>query len=189
MSRTIFEPMKINPLFLNSIVGRCACAAILLLSLACGAFAGTRVITYIYQPLATIGTDEDADILVTKIPVLTNTVEENLITHIASPNRLLQDANVDVADSNLLSLLKIHIEAELVAGKHFKVTLDLRDMLPTDDYDVTPQQVVDSAVKALRATFDEHPGLGSYELRIQAKEGDKTDWSKHTGRYTKKKKR
>jgi hypothetical protein len=174
---------------LNVFMNRCIRIAMLSLALACGAFASTRGITFIYQPLTTLGTDQDTEIVVTKIPVLTNTVEENLITHIASPNRLLQDATADVPDSNLLSLLHIRIEAELVDRKHFKVTLDLRDMLPTDDYDVTPLQVVAGAVKALRATFDEHPGLGSYELHIRAKEGDKTDWSKHTGRYTSKKKK
>jgi len=35
-------------------------------------------------------------------------------------------------------------------------------------------------IKCLKATFDERQ-LGSYELRIQAKAGDETDWSRHEG--------
>jgi hypothetical protein len=62
-------------------------------------------------------------------------------------------------------------------------------MLPTDRYGVTADDVLSGTIKCLQATFDEHKeNLGSYELHIQAKTGDKTDWSRYEGRYESKKK-
>ena len=56
------------------------------------------------------------------------------------------------------------------------------------NYGVTPEEVIAGAIKCLRATFDEHK-LGSYELRIQAKPDDKTNWRRHEARYGPRKKR
>ena len=156
--------------------------------LACSSLATTRLLTFIYQPLSTFGTEQDTMLEVTRVPILANIVTENLITHIASPNRLLQDDDAKIDDSNLLSLLKVRLSAEHVSGEHYRVTFDLREMLPTDDYGVTAEQVIAGAIKCLQATFNEHK-LGSYELRIQAKPDDKTNWRRHEGRYGPRKKR
>jgi hypothetical protein len=158
-------------------------------TLACSSFATTRVLSFVHQPLTTLGTEQDPDVIATRIPVLVNTVPEVSIALIGSPNKLLQDTHGNVEDSNILSLLKVKISAESVNERHYKVTIDVREMLPTDDHGVTVDQVMACTIKCLRATFDEDVNLGSYELRIQAKEGDKTNWKKYEGRYDKKKKK
>lgn len=157
-------------------------------ALLCSSFAGTRILTFIYQPLTTLGTEQDAAIVVARIPVLINAVPESIIGSIARPNKLLQSATTNIPDSNLLSLLDIHLSAELVSGRHYRVTLDLRDMHSTEPFGVTVDEVVAGTIKCLKATFDEDENLGSYELHIQARNGDKTDWSRYEGRYESKKK-
>ena len=42
--------------------------------------------------------------------------------------------------------------------------------------------------KCLKATFDEDENMASYELHIQAKNDDKSDWSRYEGRYESRKK-
>lgn len=158
------------------------------LALMCSSFAGTRMLTFIYQPLTTMGTEGDAAVVVARIPVLINTVPESIIGSIAWPNKLLQGATANIADSNLLSLLDIHLSAELVHGRHYSITLDLREMRSCEPYGVTADEVIAGAIKCLRATFDEDLNLGSYQLRIQTKKDDKTDWTKYQGRYEAKKK-
>ena len=83
-------------------------------ALVCSSFAGTRILTFIYQPLTTLGTEQDAAVVVARIPILINAVPEAIIASIASPNKLLQSANANVPDSNLLSLLRIGLSAEFV---------------------------------------------------------------------------
>lgn len=125
--------------------------------------------------------------VIAKIPVLTNAVPESIISHIASPNKLLQDSTAQVADSNLLSLLSIRLSAEPVSGRHYRVTLDLRQMRSCDPYGVTASDVIAAAVESLRVTFDEDDNLGSYELRILNGTEDTADWSRYEGRYEAKK--
>jgi hypothetical protein len=48
----------------------------------------------------------------------------------------------------------------------------------SEPYGVTEDEVSAGTVKCLQATFDEGVNLGSYELVIQARKDDKTDWSK-----------
>jgi hypothetical protein len=74
-------------------------------ALACDANAGTRVLTFIYQPLSTFGTDQNATVVVARVPVLTNALPESIIAHIASPNRLLQDTTAQIADSTFFHFL------------------------------------------------------------------------------------
>lgn len=153
------------------------------LALVCRAPAGTCMLAFVYQPLTTLGTDGDAGVVVARIPVLTNAVPESVVMKIAAPNRLLQEEQTGVADSNLVSLLKMHLAVELVARRHFRLTLDLRDMRPCEPYGVTPEEVVAGTIQCLKATFDEDVNLGSYELRIVSRQDDKTDWRRHEGRY------
>ena len=157
-------------------------------ALVCSSFAGTRILTFIYQPLTTLGTEQDAAVVVARIPVLINAVPESIISAIAWPNKLLQGASANIADSNLLSCLDIHLSADLVSGRHYRVTLDLTHMRSCEPFGVTADEVIAGTIKCLRATFDEDENLASYELHIQGKKDDKTDWSKYEGRYESKKK-
>ncbi len=165
------------------------CLSILAVSFALvgSSFAGTRMLTFIYQPLTTLGTEGDAVVVVARVPVLVNAVPESVIGAIAWPNKLPQNESAKMPDSNFLSLLDIHLSAELVSDRHFRITLDLRDMRPCEPYGVTAEEVVAGTVQCLKATFDD-VNLGSYELVIQGRKDDKTDWSKHAGRYEAKRK-
>jgi hypothetical protein len=158
------------------------------LALVGSSFATTLGITFIHQPLTTLGTAQDAEVVVARVPVYVNAVPESVIGAIAWPNKLPQSNSVKIPDSNILSCLDIHLSAELVISRHFRVTLDLRDMRPCEPYGVTADEVVAGTVKCLQATFDGDVNLGSYELVIQGRKGDKTDWSKYGGRYESKKK-
>ena len=164
------------------------CILVASLVLVSSSFAGTRILTFIYQPLTTLGTEQDAEVIVARIPILINAVPESIIGAIAWPNKLLQGSTTKIADSNFLSVLDIHLAAEYVSGRHYKVTLDLRDMRSCAPFEVTSDQVIAATIKCLRATFDEDENLGSYELHIQIKKDDKTDWSRYEGRYEAKKK-
>ena len=158
-------------------------------ALTCESLASGRLLIFIYQPLTTLGTEQDAEVVVARIPLLTNLVPESIITHIGSANRLLQDSTANITDSNLLSLLGIRLSAEVVSGRHYRITLDIGAMLPTDRFGVTVDNVISGTIKCLQATFDENSeNLGSYELHIQAKKDDKTDRSRYEGRYESKKK-
>ena len=72
------------------------------------------------------------------------------------------------AEKDFLSLLRIVLSAEYVSGRHYRVTLDLREMRSTEPYGVTADDVIAGAIKCLHATFDEDQNLGSYELHIQS---------------------
>uniref|UniRef100_UPI003784E733 hypothetical protein n=1 Tax=Prosthecobacter sp. TaxID=1965333 RepID=UPI003784E733 len=158
------------------------------LVLACSALAGTRILKFIYQPLTTLGTEGDAAVVVARIPILINAVPEGIIASIAAPNKLLQSPNANIPDSNVLSLLRIGLSADYVSGRHYRVTLDLREMGSTEPYGVTADDVIAGAIKCLRATFDEDQNLGSYELHIQFNKDDKANWSRYEERYESKRK-
>jgi hypothetical protein len=72
-------------------------------ALVCSSSGGTRILTFIYQPLTTLGTEQDAGVVVARIPVLINAVPESIISAIGWPNKLLQGRTANISDSNLLS--------------------------------------------------------------------------------------
>jgi len=159
-----------------------------LFAFAGSAIAGTRVLTFIYQPLTNLGTEEDAAVEVTRVPVLINAVPEAIIAAIAWPNRILQEENTNVPDSNFVSLLKIKVTVDFADGDIYHILFDLSEMLPSEDtYGVKETEVVAAAAKCLRSLFVESK-FGAYELKIKAKPGDKTDWKKFESRYQPKKK-
>lgn len=148
------------------------------------AFAGARLLLFVHQPLSTYGTEGDAGIVVTRIPVLANTVSEGLVACISSPNKLLQSSlGGVVSDSNILSLLGIRLSATFVRERHYRVVLDLRKMLPAQRFGVTTNEVIEAARKCLRATFEENDNLGSYELFIRARKSDPANWKRYEERY------
>ncbi len=122
------------------------------------AFGGTSGIVFIYQPLHTLGTDQEPAILVTKIPIIADAVTETILAHIAAPNKLLQRKPAYAEDSNLLSSLGIGINAELVevagAGQ-YAITLDLTRMKLATPYELAAEDVVKAAVDCIRRTLND----------------------------------
>ncbi len=117
------------------------------------AFGGTRSLTFVHQPLTTLGTDGDAGIVVARVPVLTNVVPENLLHHIASPNRLLQDDSAGIADSNILSMLGISLSGDLIEGSQYLVTLDLSRLGDPSKHGVTLAAVIEAAIECINHTI------------------------------------
>ena len=154
------------------------------------AYATTSGIFFIYQPLTTMGTDQDAEIIIARVPVVGIGLFEDTFSIISKPNKLLQGAHVAVDDSNLLSNLGITISAELIEKPgHYVVTLDLTQMKPTGDYDLTPDAVVKSAVDCIRKTIDEHGKGQRWKIKIAAKPEDTAKWRKYEGDYAVKRKK
>jgi hypothetical protein len=154
------------------------------------AHATTSGIFYIYQPLTTLGTDQDAEIIIARIPVIGIGVPEDTFSIIAKPNKLVQGAHVAVDDSNLLSNLGISISAEYVdKPDHYLITLDVVRMKPTDDYDLTPEAVVKAAVDCIRRTIDEHGKGNRWKIKVAAKPEDAAKWRKYEGDYPAKRKK
>lgn len=140
---------------------------------------------FIHQPLTTLGTEGDATVVVARVPVLVNAV----LGAVAWPNKLPQSDSAGVEDSNFISLLDIHLSAELVSGRHFSITLDLRDMRPCEPYGVTAEEVIAGTIQCLKKTMDADVNYDSYELHVLSRKDDKTDWSQHEGRFDVKHKR
>ena len=154
------------------------------------AHATTSGVFFIYQPLTTMGTDQDTEIIIVRIPVIGIGHPEDTFSILSKPNRLVQGAHVDVDDSNLLSNLDITISADLVEKpEHYVITLDLTKMKPTDDYDLTPDAVVKAAVDCIRKTIDELGKGHRWKIKIAAKAEDAKKWSKYEGAYPLKRKK
>lgn len=123
------------------------------LALNLSAEAGTRALTYVHQPLTKLGTDMDAGIVIARVPVLTNTVSEGLLAHVASPNRILQDKSAGISDSNILSILGISLSVKLVEGAKYAVIMDLSLVTDPAAHGVTLDAVVASAIECINKTI------------------------------------
>ena len=164
--------------------------ALLGLLFAALAHATTSGIFFIHQPLTTMGTDQDTAIIIARIPVIGIGAPEDTFSIISKPNRLVQGAHVDVDDSNLLSNLAIAVSAELLEKpERYVITLDLTKMKPTEDYELTPEAVVKSAVECIRKTIDEHGKGLRWQIKIAAKPEDAGKWRKYEGDYPVKQKK
>lgn len=117
--------------------------------------ATTIVLTFVHQPLTTLGTDVDIEIVVTRVPVLMNSVPESLIQHVAAPNKLLQDKLTDIPDSNILSRLGITMSVRLVEKAHYAVTLDLSAVGDPATFGVTLEEVINATVDCINKTIQE----------------------------------
>lgn len=146
-------------------------------------FGTTSGINFVYQPLTTMGTDEEPRIIVAKVPVIAIGSPENLISYISMPLKLQQHEGGQVDDSNLLSLLKIKTSAEWVSERQNAVMLDLSAMEPTDSYELTDEAVVKSALDCIRRTIDELGGKSTWKIRILSREQDRAKWSKYETVY------
>ena len=146
-------------------------------------FGTTSGINFVYQPLTTMGTDEDPAIVVAKIPVIAVGEMENLFQYISMPLKLQQHSFGHVDDSNLLSSLKIEVSGEWVSERESAVTLNLSTMEPTDPYEVTGDAVVKAALDCIRRTIDEIGGKKTWKIRILCRDEDRAKWSKYETAY------
>ena len=147
-------------------------------------FGTTCGISFVYQPLTTMGTDEDPAIIVAKIPVIAVGHPENLIEYISMPLKLQQHSWGHIEDSNLLSALKIEVSGELVSERESAVTLNLSAMEPMDsEEEVTDDAVVKAAIDCIRRTIDEIGGKKTWKIRILCREQDRAKWSKYETAY------
>src|SRR5262245_44528659 len=147
------------------------------------AFGTTSGINFVYQPLTTMGTDEDPAIIVAKIPVIAVGEPENLIRYISMPLKLQQHSWGQIDDSNLLSSLKIEVSGEWVSERESAVTLDLSAMEPTNSDEVTDDAVVKAAIDCIRRTIDEIGGKKTWKIHILCSEQDRANWSKYETAY------
>ena len=146
-------------------------------------FGTTSGINFVYQPLTTMGTDEDPAIIVAKVPVIAVGEPENLFQYISMPLKLQQHDFAHVDDSNLLSGLKIPVAGEWVSERESAVTLDLSAMEPTDSAEITDDAVVKAAIDCIRRTIDEIGGKKTWKIRIVSREQDRAKWSKYETAY------
>ena len=142
------------------------------------AVAGTSGLGFIYQPLTPLGTDQEAGIIITRVPVIADSVPESTIGYVSAPNKLLQRDPVIAEDSNLLSCLNIKVSAEWVSEKEYSALLDLSGMKPTEDFGVTEAAVVKAAVQCIRKTIDEIGGPYLWKVRITASGSAPSKWKK-----------
>src|SRR4051794_35573562 len=70
---------------------------------ASSAFGGTSAISYVYQPLTTVGTDAEPKMIIAKVPIILSGSPESVLVYVGAPVRLLQRGPAIVEDSNLLS--------------------------------------------------------------------------------------
>lgn len=143
------------------------------------AVAGTSGIGFVYQPLTPLGTDQEAGIIIAKVPVIADSVPESTIGYVSAPNKLLQREPTIAEDSNLLSCLNISVSAEWVSEKEYSATLDLSRMKPTEGFGVTEEAVVKAAVQCIRKTIDEIGGPSLWKVRIVASEAAPSKWAKY----------
>src|SRR5438045_3523069 len=120
------------------------------------AFAGTSGISFVYQPLTTMGTDAEAGIIVAKVPIIASGPPANVLSYVSAPHQLPQRGPGIVEDSNLLSVLGISVSGEEAseAGR-FVATLDLTQMKLPARFKLTDDAVVKAALHCIRNTINE----------------------------------
>ena len=147
------------------------------------AVAGTSGLGFVYQPLTPLGTDQEAGIIIAKVPAILDSVPESTIGYVSAPNKLLQREPAVAEDSNLLSRLNISVSAEWISEKEYSAILDLSRMKPTEEFDVTEEAVVKAAVQCIRKTIDEIGGPYLWKVRIVASEAAPSKWAKFEFQY------
>lgn len=148
------------------------------------AFAGLSGLSFVYQPLTTMGTDAEAGIVVARVPIIASGPLENVLSYISAPHQLPQRGPQIVEDSNLLSRLGISITGEEAPeANRFIATLDLSQMKSTKDYDLTDEAVVKAALRCIRNTINEIGQRGIWKIKIIARAQDGGKWRKFETDY------
>jgi hypothetical protein len=148
------------------------------------AFAGLSGISFVHQPLTTMGTDEEAGIVIAKVPIIASGPPANVLSYISAPHQLMQRGPDIVEDSNLLSRLGISITGEEAAETgHFIATLDLSLMKSTKEFGLTDEAVVRAALRCIRNTINEIGQKGIWRIRILARPQESGKWRKYEADY------
>jgi hypothetical protein len=148
------------------------------------ALGGTSGISFVYQPLTTLGTDSEARIVVAKVPIIVSGPPESVLVYISAPAQLLQRGPAIIEDSNLLSRLGISINGEAGPERGYYVaTLDLSQVKRTAQYGVTDEDVVRVALRCIRSTINEVGQKGIWKIRIIGRQLDGGKWHKYETEY------
>ena len=150
---------------------------------ASSAFGGMSGISFIYQPLTTLGTDSEAKIVVAKVPIIASGSPETVLTYISAPHQLLQRGPGIVEDSNLLSRLGVSVSGETAGPGRYTATLDLSLMKLTRQYQLTDDEVVKAALRCIRGTINEVGEKGIWKIRIIGRQQDGSKWRKYETDY------
>jgi len=147
------------------------------------AFAGMSGISFVYQPLTTLGTDAEAKIVIAKVPIILSGSPETVLAYISAPHQLLQRGPAIVEDSNLLSRLGISVSGEPAGVGRYTATLDLSLMKLTRQYAVTDDAVVQATLRCIRSTINEVGEKGIWKIRIIGRQQDGAKWRKYETDY------
>ncbi len=148
------------------------------------AFGGLSGISFVYQPLTTMGTDEEAQIIIAKVPIIASGPPANVLSYISAPHQLMQRGPQIVDDSNLLSRLGISVMGEEGADdSHFIATLDLSQMKSTKEYALTDEAIVKATLRCIRNTINEVGQRGTWKIKIIPRPQDGTKWRKFETDY------
>ena len=150
---------------------------------ASSAFGGTSGISFVYQPLTTLGTDSESQIIIAKVPIIVSGSPEGVLTYICAPHQLLQRGPSIVEDSNLLSRLGISVSGETQGPGRYTATLDLSQMKLTRQYKLTDEEIVKATLRCIRSTINEVGEKGIWRIRIIGGKQDGTKWRKFETDY------
>jgi hypothetical protein len=156
---------------------------LILLLAAPSAFGGLSGISFVYQPLTTLGTDMESKIIVAKVPIILSGSPEAVLTYICAPHQLLQRGPSIVDDSNLLSRLGIYVTGEGAGPGRYTATLDLSQMKLTRQYELTDDEVVKAALRCIRNTINEVGEKGIWKIRVIGRPQDGTKWRRYETDY------
>ena len=161
-----------------------AAATIVFVLVESTAIAGVSGISFVYQPLTTMGTDAEAGIIVAKVPIIASGPPANVLSYVSAPHQLPQRGPGIVEDSNLLSVLGISVSGEEAPESgRFVATLDLSQMKLTARYKLTDEAVVKAALRCIRNTINEVGEKGIWKIRIVARPKEGAKWSKFETDY------
>jgi hypothetical protein len=157
---------------------------LIFLLLASSAFGGLSSISFVYQPLTTMGTDSEAEIIIAKVPIIASGPPANVLSYICAPHQLLQRGPQIVDDSNLLSRLGISVSGEEGAdATHFTAILDLSQMKSTKQYGLTEEAVVKATLRCIRSTINEVGQKGIWKIKVIARPQEGAKWHKFETDY------
>ena len=135
--------------------------------LSTGLVSGVTVeVVQVYQPLSLHGTDGIGEALEEGDPVqaavmarpyaLTGAVPEDLVKAVASPHRIVTNAEgYEVPDANLLNLCKIGLKAE-VRQARLLVRLDVSSFEMPEEGDLTIRQALTFSIIAIQRTLEDY---------------------------------
>jgi hypothetical protein len=151
---------------------------------ASSALGGLSAVSFVYQPLTTMGTDSEAQIIIAKVPIIASGPPANVLSYISAPHQLMQRGPQIVDDSNLLSRLGISVTGEEGADdSHFIATLDLSQMKLRREYALTDEAVVKATLRCIRNTINEVGQKGIWKIKIIPRPQDGAKWRKYETDY------